>query len=550
MLKNKAQICAFLLCLGAMGIIAYYAFVTVNCLAYPWWVGLGSDGDGTYVTQTLLLLNNGPLELIFHPGASAYGLLGIILRIIGNLDPTHAFLSLSAMQNPVQVFAMLDHAMHVSRLVVVILNMICLLLFWRVLYQLSKNLLIALGLSAFFMTTYFMMEQRAFIIRPEIFSFFYMLLCVTLLISTQQRLASGLSVGIFRMMGIGILAGLAFLAKFQTLPLIACLFIWWVFATSSKFQKNIETRILWVACASAVVNIVIMPWSWLKRPDFLLDFLKNLYYLREEHQLYGPAPASVAPVYAVVLFLLLAISLAAACIRHPYQNIVARYLIKINFFITGFIASCYLVFLGLGQSMAAYVAASNHLLYSVTTNVLYGGAANHRMIDHRTFEAIVNVHNGSQILGVSVLWYVVAAACFCFIRLLRSSTERNKYGLVLLVFAIGLTMDILSTFRQYSKEQVIIVASYAIYSLSVYCCGLALLCALEMQVLRQRLGKMQIQTIVSFALMFNMLIVANHVWRLERWDVVNHRGQNAQQEMLNTTSQVPGFWHMVSQGKI
>jgi hypothetical protein len=550
MFKNKEQIYAFLFCLFVVSIIAYYSFVTVNCLAYPWWVGLGSDGDGTYVTQTLLLINNGPLELIFHPGATAYGFLGIVLRIVGMIDPTHAFLSLSLMQNPTQVFAMLDNAMHVSRLVIILLNICCLFLFWRVLYQLSKNFFLALGLSAFFMTTYFMMDQRAFILRPEIFSFVFLLLLFSTLLNFYQRQSNGVPVGISGMLTVGVLTGFACLAKLQALPLVFCLFFWWVFVFPNVFPKKLEGRITWVACISALINILLMPWAWLKRPDFLLDYLKNLYYLREEHKLYGSAPSTVLPIYFTVLAILLGLSILVLCMPNRYGQVIAQRLVKVNFFVMGVIVSCYFVFLGLGQSFSAYVAANNHLLYSVTVGLINGGAANHRVIDLRTLQAILDVHHGNQIWGVGILWYVAMAVIVCLIRIFQGSIKKTKYGTIIFILFLGFAVDVLSTFRQYRQDQVIIVASYAIYSLSIYLCGIALLFAEEINILSKRIWKIEFHRIISVMIMLNMIFVAHHVLRMPKWDVKNNMGQTYQQEMLNTISAVPGFWHMASQGRI
>ncbi len=548
--KNKAQIYCFAFALGVLGIMAYYAFVTVNCLAYPWWVGLGSDGDGTYVTQTLLLLNNGPLQLVFHPGATVYGLLGIILRVVDSFDPAHIFLNLQHMKDPAAVFVLLDHAMHISRIVIFLLNVLCLLVFWRVLYQISKDLFLSLGLSGVLMTAFFMMDLRVFIVRPELTSFIFCIALFSLLLSVRQKRLSKEAVGIPTMIMIGVLGGFAILAKVQAILLVGPLALWWFWNMPGMILKKIEDRVTWTAVSIAVINTVIMPWGWFKRPDFLLGYLKELYYAREEHQMYGPAPDTVAPVYMIIMGILLLLSIASICWPHRFGRLLAKVLVGVGLFQTGIIVSCYAVFLGLGQSFSAYNAASNHLLYALTTNVLYGGAANHRVIDAATVKAVINLHLSNHLAGIGILWYVAAAVGLCLFRLWQTSVRWRAYVLILFLCVSGMGIDIISSFRQYFPGQVIIICTYAIYSLPVYLCALAVLCTAELSSLSDGVLKLRVRRLVYAVLVVHMVMIAAYVIKMPKWDVKNNRGQTPDQEMLNTLSAVPDFWHRASQGRI
>ncbi len=550
MLKNTVQISCFLLGAFIVGIMGYYAFVTVDCLAYPWWVGLGSDGDGTYVTQTLLLLNNGPLQLVFHPGATVYGMVGIVLRIVDVFDPSHAFLSLAQMSNPVQVFEMLNRAMSVSRGVIILLNVLTLLLCWRVLYQLCKDVFVSLGLAGVFMTAYFMMDQRLFVIRPELTSFFFCAAMFSWLLSIKGRSDLDRPIGMGGMVLVGLFAGLAVLAKIQVLVLVGVLAMGWFWGNSYHPGNDAPLRAARMAVIVAVINLLLMPWGWLKRPGFLLEYLKGLYYAREEHRMYGPAPQNAGDVYLVVLGALAVLSIALLFWRHRQQARIAGVMLRINCFITGGIISCYLVFAGVCRSWESYWAASNHLLYALTTNILFGGAANHRVVDADTWKAIIELHSTNHILGVGILWYVAAAAGLCVFRLASDAADRSIYRMVLFLFFLALGNDILSSFRQYFPNKVMIISSYAIYSLPVYLCGLALLLKAELAQIKISRMRVLAQSVIGCWLALHMVMIAFYVGRMPKWDVAHNRGQTPDQEMQNTLSAVPGFWHMASQGRI
>ena len=543
------QFCGFLICLCVIIIMAYFGFVTVQFLSYPWWVGLGSDGDGTYITQTLTLLNHGTLELVMHPGASAYGLLGIILRAVATIDPTHAYLRLPHLQTPAEVFALLDDALHVARLSIALLNVFCFLVFWKVLYQMSRNFLFSLGLAAFFITTYFMMDQRLFILRPEIFSFVFCVLLLALLLNISEKSRAQKPIGLMSMIMVGLLAGLAILGKIQVSVLIACLFVWWIFFLPVSLKKTLDNKITWIAVVSSLLNFVIMPWQWCKRPDFLIDYLKQLYHGHEMRLIYGNVPETVAPVYIKALGVLLFCSVLTLGWRHRYTHVIAGKLLKINLIVTGIILSCYGVFLALGLTLSEYNAACNHLLYTVTTNVFSGGTTNHRVIDGLTFKAIINAHSANKLLGISILWYVVISVGICIVRILQRTVAMKQYALILIIFVLAFSVDILSTFRQYNDYQVIIVSSYLIYSLPVYLCAMALLFAQEMT-LKLRLWKFELKQIICVALIVNIIFIAVRVVNIPKWDAAHNLGQTEEQEMRNVMSYVPGFWHMASQGRM
>ena len=165
-------------------------------------------------------------------------------------------------------------------------------------------------------------------------------------------------------------------------------------------------------------------------------------------------------------------------------------------------------------------------------------------------KAIIAVHADNKILGVGILWFIGAAVGVCVFRILQCKKPSGPYWLALSLFALGLGVDILSTFRQYTKDAVILVSSYAIYSLSIHCCGLAILFFQESEALKRKYWGCDGGHFIRGLLVVHVFLVALYVLQMQKWDVKNSFGQTPSLEMQSTMAYVPGFWHMVSQGRI
>ncbi len=530
-------------------LMAYYAFVTAKCLHYPWWVGQGSDGDGTYVTQTLALMNNGDYTLVFHPGATVYSIHGMVYRFLALFfAPYQSFVQLGQVPTPAAAFEILDLAMRTSRVVTYLLNLACLLLFWKVLHLLSQRKTLSFLLAAYVMTTNFMLNERVFIIRPELTSFIFLILLFIVVMKANDSQSNALPLGSVWALVAGFVAGLAVFAKIQALPIALCMILFWVFSKSKVLAGAPPHRLALISLIAAAGNFVIFPWSWLERPAILTsEYLRRISPNVDLTGIYGPVPQTLAPTFVSVFVGLLILTLVFGLNKQLCKFVAIIY--KFNLLVTGLIVSCYVVFLPLGMSYTAYMANSNHLLYSMLTNVFYGGTMNHRIIDSTLFQYIYMLHGSSRILGIHIFDLIFVASAVAVLRIWFGRRGRKRpYCLALLFFTIAFLMDMLSSFRRYAPDAAI-VSSYAIYSLPLHACGLAVWVAAECELWSQRRLRVGPYAIVCAFLMLHLVFVARNLMRLPKASgVVTF--QTPEGEMLNTMSQVGPFWTIASGGQI
>ena len=524
------------------GLMGHYAFVIARHLSYPWWYELASDGDGLYVTQTLVLINNGDLTMVFHPGATVFAIHGFVYRILSFFVPAyHPFVHLDQVSTPAEAFAILDLAMRTSRVLTYALNIAGMAVFWQLLYQLTKNRAVAYFLAAFLMTTRFMLIERVTTIRPELISFIFCVLMLSFVLYRRESAGTPVAAtGIWGGIMTGFLGGLAGLTKLQALPLVLCAGAWWVFMPARACGGMSSKKTAFFALAAAAGNFLIMPWAWLERPALLTDgYFKHFYPGSDQIRIYGTVPPDVCGPFVFVLAVLLIMTLIAG-IQYKDQLEFTHKMVKLNLLVTGMIVSAYAVFLPLGMNAAAYAAASNHLLYASATNILFGGSLKNAVLDWSTWQRVANFQ-------ADILPYVRVAAAASLIRVCMRSTDRKPYYMVLLFFAAGFLMDVLSSFRRYTPDGPMI-SSYAIYSLPCHLCGLGAWLATECRCFRKRFG-FDPAIIVCIVMAFNL-------WRVSADILARPRAsgladdQTPRQEMLNTTSAVWPFWNIVSHGNL
>ena len=545
-LKHKTNLLCVLGFAFFAFLMAYDVFVNIKSLSYPWWYTLGSDGDGVYVTQTLALMNNGDLLFVFHPGATSNTIHGLFYHVLGFFfEPYRQFTHLAQMPNPPAVFNLLDLAMRTSRGIALVIDLVCMLVFWRLLYQLTKSKLLSYLLVMLFMTTYFMMLIKLFI-RADVLSFIFCVVMLSLALDLKKHKGGKYSLAVFWGVFIGVCAGFAAFAKIHVVPELVCVAAFWVFTQSGVFNGLDSKRLAVLAFIISCVNLLIMPWGWLSRPALLTDMYLQHFHGEEAH-IYGTAPQTLAPIFWIILGAICVVSVFGIFKHARYSGFVQS-LLKLSLMITGLIASCYFIFLPLGMKYASYWAASNHLLYATATSCLYGGALNHKAIDWSTVQRMIQLHSANGVFGTSIYWYVLIAMLGSILRICMRTINKNPYFVILFFIIIANVMDVLSSFRQYTPGGPI-VCSYAKYSLSAYLCGIGIFISVESSNFFKRFG-FNVQRIVCFILALHLWGVTTHLFDPAQQRSGRIDDQTPEPEMMNTISWMPTFWKIASHGQM
>ncbi|MBI4309065.1 MAG: hypothetical protein HY591_01905 [Candidatus Omnitrophica bacterium] len=540
--RAKVLICGFIGFAFLAGLFGYHSFVNRKCTAYPWWYEQGNDGDGINVTQALTLVNNGDLTCVSQPAGTVYALHGALYRGLCVFSKPHCpLMQLDKVPGPAAAFDLLDAAMRASRVLTYFIYLTLLVVFWMLLSRLSNSRCMGFFGAAFFMATPMMLE-KLHIIRSELISFTFVaaMLAMVLYYREKKSLPAEMLWGGI----IGVLAGLAIFAKILVLPEVFGVIVLWLFWQSGLRGPAESRRISAFAVLAAVFNFLIMPWHWLRRPDLLTDaYLKTFYPGGDEIRVYGPVPATLAPLFAVILGTAL-VAAALALFRRKIQPQLARVAFRINCAATGMVFSCYFIFFPLGMNYHSYAAASNHLLYATMTNVLYGAFLQHK-VTWDTLQYSIGLHAGSQLFGMSILRYVTAAALGSLLRIsLRTTPDKRPYYGVLVFFAAGFFMDIISSMRWVGNH---ILSSYGIYSLSCHVLGLGLWLGTECGRLGRlgRAARIMICALLAIHLISRAVFFINHF--KASGQVVD---QTPEQEIRNTLSHVRPFWSIVSRGQL
>lgn len=523
-------------------LLGYHAFVNIKCLSYPWWEELNNDADGNYVAQTLALINDGSLHYVHHPGGTVYTLHSLVYRSLMPLDKKFALLGqLPKVPNIQVAFALLNIAMHTSRVITFILYLSFVAVFFLLLYQLTRHLLIS-----FFFTFFYCASRAAvhhlFIIRPELLNMLFCGLAFSLILSlnsdTAPRLFSRVGKNIF----IGVSLGFALLAKIQAAPLvIALLGTQWYLEFHPRLSESSAKKVRMANIVFPFVNLVIFPWWAVQRPAFLTDsYLLNSGpdYIRT----YRYAPDSFALAFLAIFVGLCLAGVLFQTIKQLSLNRAANVLFALNTTIFGLILSAYLAFVPASVTFKGYAANTHHLIYAFLTNITGGGFLIHKVSDWDTPRNIMIMHDTfSSFLGKNVLLFVLLAALSCGWRLaVRGVVDKKPYAAVLIFFLLGFTMDAFSSMRMLTNK---IFDYYALYSLGCHCLGLGLWVGCEWK--NAVWGK----GIFNFRTAFILLMAAHLVMRtgefLRTPKATGIYEQTPEQEYLNTKSHASPFWDIV-----
>ena len=540
----------FLLCFAGFAFIAillgYHSFFNLKSTAYPWWYEQGNDGDGINVTQSLALLNNADLLCVTQPAGTLYGIHGSFYRALCVAhQPYCALMHLDNVSQLPDAFALLDLAMRASRVLTYCIYLFLFIIFWIMLFYLVQNGCMAFFLSAFFMTAPTMIE-KLHIIRSELISFvFCALILMVVLVYTYQwkkSLPREIAAGLL----IGICGALAIFTKILVLPEIFILFLIWSLWQKNSRETITSNKIPALAIGVSLLNFLIMPWHWLKRPALLTDaYLEKFYPGGDDIRVYGPVPQTLAPLILPILAVLLGMALIAFFKSRVWPKFLLMTL-RMNVITCGMILGCYLVFAGLGMNRPSYHAASNHLLYSTITNVLYGAFLQNKVVMATILNPIWGAHGKCNLLGINILQYVSFAAAASVLRILWPKTSNKlSYGAVVFFFVLGGFMDTVSSMRWKGNY---ILSSYTIYSLSCYILGLGLWLGNECRRLRGWRGQ-SVCMIVCLALAYHLISQTIFFINLPKASGIAAE-QNPKQEMLNTLSHVRSFWDLVSHGQL
>ena len=189
-------------------------------------------------------------------------------------------------------------------------------------------------------------------------------------------------------------------------------------------------------------------------------------------RVYGPAPETLYAIPLIILFLLALITITSLYRKKNFlPTRIFPFIFMINSLMTGFIISCYLILLPCSTSLSGYLENTQHLIYSTTTNLFFGGFLVHKVVNAETFQILSNVFRYNQIFKINLLYLIIPAVIGCLIRLcLRFTHKKGYYIFILGWFGFGFLMDLLATMRWPNNY----MYHHAIYSMSFYVTGLTL----------------------------------------------------------------------------
>lgn len=527
-----------IVCIIVLSAILFCDFFYVNnYAAYPWWHQKGNDIDGAYSATTAGLLNNTELDFVYHPGATVYTIHGAVYRVLNLAD-------LSGIKDINGAVEVLDKLVRTSRIVAVLLGVIFAAVFFSFFCVLSGHILLSF-LIAFYALSSPAFLEHIYMIRAEMpnLIFFFGALLV-LFVNLREREIPPWK--FIRIMAItGLLIGLSILSKIQIGPaVLACvagtalyLFL------NERYGKALlaHPKAVWICLVLSLLNCVVMPWWALNRPAFLnAEYFRILHKDAALRYVYGLAPESFLPPI-LILFLMLA-GLSAGLLfwrssakREDLLQRIFPGILSIHCLILGAIGSVYLVLLPASVSFSKYIDNTQHLVYSVLTNVIYGKFLTNRVLDGGTFVKIFDMHSSrSLLLGVNILILVGIVAVGCAVRVLpRSTKDKLPYLLALAFIATGLTLDILATMHWKNVR-----LYHAIYSVCFYSAGLLVWLNFEVQ---KRGARIAVWTVLGL----HCLIVSVHMFQQPRASGVSD--QDPAVEFLNVKTLAQPFWRAVDE---
>ncbi len=551
--RSAPKILGALKHLCALAVVSFFLiynfFAVGKYSAYPWWHQHGNDVDGTYAGTTVALLNNGPLLYIHHPGGMVYSIHGTVYRFLAFFnDAYYRLMHLREVRNYNQAVEILDLAVHASRIITLFIGIGFLIVFYAVIYRLTRRLSVAFLLT-FFLGTSKAFVQHTYMIRPEVPNLLFFLagLCWTLVQRQRKKLS-------FRDLGwssvpIGIFLVFSILSKIQIGPgvaiyfvLMMCFLLW----GQQDFLGKLRQEYFYYGFVLSLINFLAMPWWALKRPGFLTpEYVHALHPASDDRKVYGAAPENF---FAPILILCGLMCIVSGVLWMKKEKVIENVLLKkissmvlfFNMVISGGILAVYLIFLPVSATLTQYMENTRHLVYATLTNVTYGGFLVNRVINLGTLKKIWTMHAGqSQLAGINFLYVAIGVFIAATARLfLKSTTNKGQYGIILVILGLGLMMDVLASMRW----QVLYVY-YAFYSLTFLTLSVGWWMALEWQNKRDWISFVKFGVLVLFAA--NVFVGGWALLAQPKASGVSH--QNPLEEYQTTRSLGASFWKVVDE---
>ncbi|MBF0522335.1 MAG: phospholipid carrier-dependent glycosyltransferase [Candidatus Omnitrophica bacterium] len=468
-------------------------FIIGKYSSYPWWHSNGCDSDGLFAATTIGLLNGSSLSFLMHPAASLCSLYGIGYHILAIFSPQYNQLfHLNQITSFFDALRILDLAVCASRIFNLLFSLVFVAIFFSFLYRLTRSRIIAT------LVTFCLINMRGFLYysywsRPDLLALLFIFASLYLYYSRTPQTSCSWTSTIKLFMLIGLLNGLAIFAKIQIIPAVVILFgsfaIYHVFFVSTNETSQYLSKRLKTSLVISLLNMALMPWWMLKRPAFITpDYLKykaglfnTLVYGRAQDNFYFPI--------FIILFGMLVVSLVFLVFAQKKSTVgifaqrLSYQIFFSNCFVTGLIISIYIILLPISGNLAKYLANTHHLIYSMLTNISYGGYANTKaFILSDVWKKIVILYNGSfnTLIRTNIFYVMLGLMTLSLLRLItkKGSVLTKHYLVVLALLATGIIMDTVSGFR---GDVPYIRIYYMIYSLTFYCAGAALFLSLELK---------------------------------------------------------------------
>ncbi len=466
------------------GLLTFF-FVKNNYTGYPFYQR--ADCDALYAPLSVALINDGNLTCTAHPGATVLSIYGGIYYGLSFVSQAYKdVFDISRMKTRADASKTLTAAIVTGRVIALVTILFFSIVYYLTLVRLTKDWPIAF-IFAFIVVTSPGVLYHIAIIRPECLSItFFFLVVLFFLLAIKVEKQSALRCGLLFVV-CGFASGMAVLSKIQIGPLLAILALVIIFSVVFHADllrlRNVSNRKLLVNVGIAISCIIITPWWSLKRPSFLSpELVSNM--SSDYQRIYGNLPETFLWEVLMGYLVLAGIATGIWFMRTRLPRIYIKKLYYLSFvmnlFAVGAIVSVYLVLVPVSVSFNGYVTNTNHLVYSVFTNIMGGGFLENTGRTFWTYaKGIVLSHEGySSVVGINLIYIVVISSMFCMVRLFFSKAEsKSAYLIPIFLFAAAFIMDLFSAMRYMRLGH--FAPRYLIYSTSVYVMGLAYLAKIE-----------------------------------------------------------------------
>ncbi|MDQ3190543.1 MAG: DUF3108 domain-containing protein [Bacteroidota bacterium] len=543
--------------------IGYNFFYIGNYAAYPWYHEVVNDSDGTYSSQAVSILNGNETEYMHHPGATVCALHGFGYQTLGLFSESHSKLTkLNQVRDLNEAYQVLDTATRTSRIFSLLALIIFSVVFYAVAFQITRHALLS-ALVTFFIFTSTALLHHSHVVRPELLNILFFFMALFLTIKVLKNSSFYTKLDYIAIMFIGIFIGYSIFAKIQILPVLALFFGCLVFYLFRffKIQKEALLKTAILSFFISLGNLILMPWWATKKPSLLTpEYLKNpnvTFVINDvEYGAYGSAPENItSPVFAILFALMLITFICFYFFKKNAQNKFFTRLVPSTLFLNlialGFILSIYLVYLPVFDS-ANYFKNTNHLFYSLVSNVFYGNGflMNDKFTFSSALDEIIRVHS-IQIQSFSFnLFYVSAFIATISIAqfFIRKGSNGYLFLLLTLFFATGFLMDFTSMLRApYMMNQ------YTIYSRVFY--GMSLVIWIYVQFIEFPFFSKKVKFICLYLivglLILNVIFVSNKFYKSPHADGIStFKEDKINEEIYNTKAYVAPFWKTVDKAML